>query len=385
MNTEHLLLCIFPLILLVIMLIKVKTAPKGRIHEDFLSLQQSKILQGVAAVGIVFHHLSQYITNYGNVWKGPITIFSSMGILFTTIFFFCSGFGLMRSLQSKPDYLKTFIRKRIPAVLIPFMISNVIYLLLVGMYFGSVNSVMEGLVCLFGLRLINTNTWFLVEIMILYLAFYFTHRFIKKSDRAMTAMSICVVVMMLTSFLLCHDQSEEGGHWFMGEWWYNTTIFFLAGMYVAKYYEKVVTFLKKHYKWLLPVTIVLFFATFGLEEHIIRSFGYYREWEGHPGYGAKFITLLAQILTCAVWMLMLLLINMKVQIKNTVLILLGKISLELYIIHELFKIFCVNVTLGESVPLFVLVLLCSIVVAIPLHLLHRCMIRLLTGAEKRKK
>lgn len=212
MNIEHLLLCIFPAILLILMLIQIKIAPKGTIHEDFLSLQQSKILQGIAAVGIVFHHLSQYITTYGNVWKGPITIFSSMGILFTTIFFFCSGFGLMTSLQKKPDYLKTFMRKRFPAVLIPFMISNAIYLVLVGMYFGSVDSVIESLICLFGFRLVNTNTWFLVEIMILYLAFYFTHRFMKKPGKAMVTMSICVGVMMLVSLLLCHDQSEDGGH-----------------------------------------------------------------------------------------------------------------------------------------------------------------------------
>ena len=81
MNMESLLLCIFPAIVLIIMLIGIKFAPKGSIHEDFMSLQQGKILQGLAAIGIIFHHLTQQITNYGNVWKGPITIFSSMGIL----------------------------------------------------------------------------------------------------------------------------------------------------------------------------------------------------------------------------------------------------------------------------------------------------------------
>ncbi len=383
MNTEYLLLCIFPAILLVLMLIQIKIAPKGSIREDFLSLQQSKILQGIAAVGIVFHHLSQYITNYGNEWKGPITIFSSMGILFTTIFFFCSGFGLMRSLQSKPDYLKTFIRKRIPAVLIPFMISNAIYLVFVGMYFGSVNSVIESLACLFGFRLVNTNTWFLVEIMILYLAFYFTHRFIKKPGKALGAMSIIIVLMITVSLLLGHDTSKDGGLWFMGEWWYNTTIFFLAGMYMAKYYEKVLAFLKKHYKWMLPVSIVLFLATFGLEEFVLRTFGYYQEWEGHPGYGAKVITLLAQILTCSMWLLMLLLVNMKVQIKNILLVLLGKISLEIYIIHDLIKVFLTYDYERDSIALFTWVILLSIAMAIPLYLLHKLLIRLLTRDKKK--
>ena len=383
MNLQYLLLCIFPAIVFIIMLVQIKIASKGSIHEDFLSLQQSKILQGLAAVGIIFHHLSQYITNYGNEWKGPITIFSSMGILFTTIFFFCSGFGLMQSLKNKPDYLKTFMRKRMPAVLIPFILSNVIYLVLVGMYFGSVNSVLESLACLFGFRLVNTNTWFLVEIMILYLAFYLTHRFMKKPGKALGAMSIIVVLMITVSLLLGHDPSKDGGLWFMGEWWYNTTIFFLAGLFLAKYYEKVLAFLKKHYKWLLPVSVVLFLATFGLEEVVLRTFGYYREWEGHPGYGAKVITLLAQVLTCGAWLLMLLLINMKVQVKNILLVLLGKISLEIYIIHDLYKIFLTYDYERDSMALFIWVLILSIATAIPLHLIHVFLIRLVTGDKNK--
>lgn len=382
MNTTNLLLCIFPAIVLVFMLIKVKIAPKGTFHEDFLSLQQSKILQGITAISIVFHHLSQYITAYGSNWKGPITIYSSMGILFTTIFFFCSGFGLMTSFQTKPDYLKKFIKKRMPAVLIPFLISNIIYFFFVGVYFDRVDSVIDSLACIIGIRLLNTNTWFLVEIMILYLAFYFTHRFIKKPRKAMAVLSAIVGAMMIGSLLLCHDNSEKGGRWFMGEWWYNTTIFFLVGMYTARYYKKITAFCKKHYKWLLPVSIVVFLLTFGLEEMVLKLFGYYKEWEGHPGYGAKLITLLAQILASAVWLAMVLLICMKVRFRNKVLILLGKISLEIYIIHELFRSHLVYNYERSDMVLFIWVLVCSIAVAIPLHLLHQPLIRWISGPKK---
>ncbi len=382
MNTTHLLLCIFPAIVLVLMLIKIKIAPKGTFHEDFLSLEQSKILQGITAVSIVFHHLSQYITNFGNDWKGPITLYSSMGILFTTIFFFCSGFGLMTSLKTKPDYLKTFIKKRMPAVLIPFLISNIIYFLFVGVYFDRVDSVIDSIACVIGIRLINTNTWFLVEILILYVAFYLSHRFIKSKKKAMAVMSAVVTVMIVGSLLLCHDNGEKGGHWFMGEWWYNTTIFFLVGLYAAMYYDKVLAFVKKHYKWLLPVSIVGFLVLFGLEEVVIRNFGYYQEWEGHPGYGAKFITLIAQIAVCGAWLFMLLLIGMKVRIHNIILKLLGKISLEIYIIHELFRLYLVYNYERADVVLFLWVLVCSIAVAIPLHLLHTLLIRLICGPKK---
>lgn len=383
MNIEHLLLCIFPLVLFGIMAVKVKFAGKGLFHEDFLSLEQSKILQGITAVSIIFHHLSQYITNYGNEWKGPITIYSSMGILFTTIFFFCSGYGLVISYKRKPDYLKTFFKKRMPSVFIPFMLSNIIYFIFVGIYFGRIGSVLEGVANFFGIVLINTNTWFLVEIMILYLAFYFIFRFIKKPKHAMTVMGIFIAILITISLLLGHDKSEYGGHWFMGEWWYNTTIFFLAGMLTAQYYEPILAFLKKRYKWLMPVSAVMFLATFALEELIIRNFGYYQEWEGHPGYGAKAITLLSQVVVCFVWLIMVLLILLKVKFNNKILILLSKISLELYIIHEIFKVhFTISRYEREDMAVFLWILLSSILAAIVLKLINTFLIDL---SQQRKK
>lgn len=68
--------------------------------------------------------------------------------------------------------------------------------------------------------------------------------------------------------------------------------------------------------------------------------------------------------------------------KNIILILLGKISLELYIIHELFKVYFVYDTERDNVVLFTWVLICSIAVAIPLHLLHWWLIRIFTGDKK---
>ena len=123
---------------------------------------------------------------------------------------------------------------------------------------------------------------------------------------------------------------------------------------------------------------VIFLATFALEELIIRNFGYYQEWEGHPGYGAKAITLLSQVVVCFVWLIMVLLILLKVKFNNKILILLSKISLELYIIHEIFKVhFIFSKYAKNDINIFVLVLLSSILAAIVLKLIHKYLIELL--------
>ncbi len=382
MNAEYLLLCIFPAIMLILMLIKIKIAPKGKIHEDFISLEQSKVLRGLAAMGIVIHHLVQYVTDYGATLKGPISFFIFTGILFTSIFFFFSGFGLITSLQKKPNYLKTFFEGRFLSVFVPFMVSNFIYTVMLGLYFGSIQSVVEMAVSLLGFKLLNTNTWFLIEILILYLAFYFIFRFVKDSKKALKYMSIFVIGMIFISFLLGHDNSGGSGSWFRGEWWYNTTVFFLAGMYVAKYYGKIVAFLKKHYKWMLPVSIVLFVLLFFGEIIVLSYLGYYREWTGHPGYGSKAVTLLYETLFCAVWLLMIFLISMKVQIKNVVLLLLSEISLEIYIIHELVKVFLIYGGQTGSVEIFLWVFIGSIAFALPLRFISNFIIIILTERDR---
>ena len=382
MKLEYLLYFIFPAIFLVIALFKAKVAPKGEIHEDFLSLKQSKMLQGIAAVGIVMHHLVQYITEYGANPQGPITLFIYAGIYFTSFFFFCSGFGLMTSFQTKKNYLDAFLKKRLSAVLLPFFVANIIYTVGMGLYFGSVNSALGIIGGFLGVRLVNTNAWFLVEITILYIAFYFIFRYIKNSDKAMKVMSLFVVAMILFSLFLGHDYSEYGGHWFKGEWWYNTTIYFIVGMLMAKYYNPVVAFLRKHYKWLLPTSILLSILLFYGEGYIEYFFGYYQEWEGHPGYGAKFVTLLYQTLCCGISLLMVLLIIMKVKVKNVVLYLLGEVSLELYLVHEIIKTYMVYDARRDGLQLVFWVYLISFTFAFALHFLNVFLIETFLKEER---
>ena len=181
MTYVELLLLLFPIGWLLICIIGVKKpAGQARFFETPFSMDLSSALKGAAATGIILHHLTQNVTKYGSHPMGPVTFFNEIGILFTSIFFFLSGYGLIRSYFSKKDYFSSFLQKRLPHVLIPFFVSNVIYYLGLGIYFGYLkdfyhghaDSALDAVVSLSGFLLLNTNTWFLVEITILYLLFY---------------------------------------------------------------------------------------------------------------------------------------------------------------------------------------------------------------------
>ena len=59
------------------------------INRDYLSVQSTVGLRGFLALGIIFHHLTQWVST-GVEFEN----FSYMGTYIVSIFFFLSGYGL---------------------------------------------------------------------------------------------------------------------------------------------------------------------------------------------------------------------------------------------------------------------------------------------------
>ena len=201
-------------------------------------------LSSAAASHGTFHHIAQ---NTCAPWLSPedkihgLNPFVPVGYLFVALFFFCSGYGLMKSKQNKPGYFKGFFRKRFPAILIPFYLCILIFLA-TEFLSGQRYNVTEWFAYLSGWLLINSHMWYIVEIALLYAVFYLLFCFIKKEHFAILGMFLFLCLLTAGSLLLGH-----GEYWFQGEWWYNSSLIFLLGILMAYREESILTFLKKHY------------------------------------------------------------------------------------------------------------------------------------------
>ena len=127
---KALILLVYPALWLGAVFFRARIAKHDEGSSSFLLQDQTRMIQAFACIGVVLHHLTQQITSYGVFNKGPVTVLNDMGFLFTALFFFFSGYGLITSLQTKPDYLKTFLYRRLPSVLIPFWTVNVLGVIL---------------------------------------------------------------------------------------------------------------------------------------------------------------------------------------------------------------------------------------------------------------
>ena len=92
-----------------------KIAPRRGFNEDSMSLDAMTSLKGVLAIFVLCHHLSQ---KPAFQQTHTISFFEHIGFLFVGIFFLCSGYGLYKSYLKKPDYLKTFLKRRVLPIVI---------------------------------------------------------------------------------------------------------------------------------------------------------------------------------------------------------------------------------------------------------------------------
>lgn len=363
---------IFYIILAIILLLRVKCASKGAWFEDTLSLRSSKGLLGFCAVGIMLHHMSQTIYFAGEE-PGVLMFMVDIGVCFVGMFFFFSGYGLYSSLRDKPDYLKGFLRNRLPAILIPFYLCNFVFILGSGLA-GYQFKKGELLPYLTGVILMNDQMWYIVEIFILYLLFFLVFRLIKNQNAACILYGALLMGLIAWSLRLGHDNTTPTqGLWFHGEWWYNTTLMIWVGILFARWERQILGAIRKFYGIMLAVFVVLTAFLYRKTLYMLQTKGYWYEWDGYPGYKEKWQTLGVQFSFVFVLVLTVVILLQKIKCSNEILDFLGKIALELYLIHNLFLLYMPVKNRGYYI------LICyaaSILLAVILHFADQKLIRL---------
>ena len=181
---------------------------------DCMSREKSKNILGIFAVLIMMHHLGQKASASwvpATVRQHGLEPFVPIGFLLVSFFFFCSGYGLIKSMDSKEDYFKGFLVKRLNRILMVFVITQIIYFV-----FRITFSVL-------GLPL-NPYSWYVYTIIVLYIGFFLIYRKLGASNRRLAL--ILMAVWILGYSIICYLQIQ-------GNWWINSAPVFLMGIFMA--------------------------------------------------------------------------------------------------------------------------------------------------------
>ena len=95
-----------------------------------MSRERSKKILGLFSVLIMLHHLGQKVSA---PWvpelyrQHGLELFVPIGYLLVSFFFFCSGYGLIKSAKSRDDYFDGFLIRRLNRILFVFAVTQLIY------------------------------------------------------------------------------------------------------------------------------------------------------------------------------------------------------------------------------------------------------------------
>ncbi|WP_042271337.1 acyltransferase family protein [[Clostridium] dakarense] len=287
------------IIIFMIISYKAKIYDTHEYNTDALSKHMCNSIKGIAAISVVLHHISQRLS-----YVKFLEPFRYVGYLAVALFFFYSGYGMMKSFESKANYLKNFWTKRIPKVVLPFIFANILFVIVYSFFNKAVYSPKDTVYFILGIKLIDGFKWYILAIITFYIGFYFSFKYLK-GNKSMVGM-----FLVITGY--CYVNHKLGN----GEWWYNSVYCFLMGLLYGRYSEIIINFIKKRYLTVLLVLSVLFSI---YHEDAIFNLG-----------------IVTTNLAAIFFVVLCVCICMKFSIGNEITIFLGSISYEIYLMHRIF-------------------------------------------------
>lgn len=322
--------------------------PCNQINTEYLSLDNCLSYRGVAAIVVLLHHAA-LVNEKTDIFL--FKFFAVVGYLSVAIFFFLSGYGVMKKYMMDENYEKNFLKKRMSSILIPYTFFLILYWLYKCLYsYVSPKEVLNSYIT--GLPIVQ-NSWYVVVIFFFYILFFLQMKIFKRQYKYFVLSGIIIDFAWI---FLCRKLGY-------GIHWYNTThvilIGFLWAMKEAEIKERILKHTKLHIYMVAALLLLLLFCFFGIS--IQKKILFF--------IPAEYLTFVYSVYTSIIFILFVFLFNLRLQTGNYFQKWIGKISFELYLIHGLFLDLFKNKYIPiESPALYVfLSLILSIVSAFLIH------------------
>lgn len=305
---------------------------------DYFDREQTLEIRGISSFFIVLTHIPRMLEDRGGILQG----LSYIGYLCVAVFFLYSGYNIAYSYCNKKEYLQGFVSKKILKLYIPFVVTNLFYIIFEIINGGEI-SVKGFIFLLLGGSLVNPTAWYVVAIFIFYIVFYVSFKYLHSKNIVLWSVYTYIFWIIFCGF------GEKVGLWNIGEGWYISTLPFVLGVFWMKYKDKINAVLGQYYFIVLFIITSIFASTF------IGNI--------------KYNNIVYAIISATVYPILCNLILMKIRIGNKVWKFFGEISLELYLIHSLIlNIFKSNLLQISNVYLYCCItIVISVIVAKILH------------------
>lgn len=278
-------------------------------NREYLSIQQTKSVQGIFVILVLFSHFSSYIdtSNVNALDRLFVSINGRIGQLMVVMFLFYSGYGIMEKIKSnEKQYMDNFFKHRFLPVYIRFIVSILLYLVL-DVCLGYIHqySSSEIIFAFVGWTSIGNSNWFMFATFVLYILVFICF---KVLNNASTKRSLILLTFSVIAYIILFSVVVK-----RGAWWYNTILCFPFGMWISYYIDNIDKYVQKNIFKFIIACVVLFSGFYLIQDRV--------------PYAYCFLALAVNALV--------ILGTVKVRIGNKVLNFFGKHVFSIYILQRL--------------------------------------------------
>lgn len=320
------------------------------INLDYLDTTNTNYLRGFFALFIIFHHISQRISQ-SEIFDN----FLFVGEYAVAFFFFLSAYSLVSQYKKQENYMSNFLQKRLTKLFIPYILFSGLYFLFWYFIYDKYHTKEELLSIITDHESIIISGWFLQGIIVMYITFYLSFRFVK-SIKVAACLNLLLVVLIISIMMYLE----------IGYWEYNSLLAFPFGIFWGIYKEKIDKLMQDKYKILLIIFTILLYVGHNYIDFLmafeIKDYVY--------NYG--FLANIKNI----IFVIFFILLALKLDFRNKFFNFLGNISLELYLIHGMFIYYLPDILGGDKKDDFVYASLVIILSIISAYILNKIITRI---------
>jgi len=212
-------------------------------------------------------------------------------------FLFYSGYGVTLSIVKKGDeYVRNMPRRRMLPTLLNYDVA-VLFFLLMNLALDLKLNLSQVLLSFTAWDSIRNSNWYIFCILICCMISWLAYRLAGVSKGMLAA--VWAAILLYTAVM----------YFFKGHWWYDTVYVYGAGTMFTFYQSKIVEYIKFHYILVTVTSTLLFLAFYNAPQYFSVA----------ADISAVFLCVLVLLLT------------MKVRLKNDILAWSGKLLFPIYI------------------------------------------------------
>lgn len=280
-------------------------------NQNFLSKNNTNQIKGLMVLTVILHHVAQRMISPSLMYP-----FRYFGYLAVSVFILLSGYGLTTSQKRNEYFFKTFLSKRFNRVYIPFILINIITVIVYTTLLNEHYTLSNIIAYIVGTTLIDPTTWFVIMIILSYICYYIVFSLFSKQ----TALKL----LTLYSISYCLFCIYIG----LSNYWYISIFAFPLGVYVSLHLENIFSILQN--KKIIFASMITFQVLFAM--YIIAHFVCMNVLKSGEII-ANFVVWICGTASSIAFVIFMLGLMTKIDFRSKIFTFLGLISYEMYLVH----------------------------------------------------